>query len=96
MGALSVKLDLEGAVRDPAKAFEGLGVDRFARAVQYGLTGGVIDEANRFRRDLPWDSPNEATREAVRYTVDRGLLNRVVTVGDATAWIFVTDPASSG
>ena len=95
MGALSVKVDLEDAVREAAKAFESLGVDRFARAVQYSLTGVVIDGANRFRRDFPWHSPNEATRKAVRYTVDRDLLDRVVTVGDATASVFVTDLAST-
>lgn len=95
MGALSVKVDLEDAVREAAKAFESLGVDRFARAVQYSLTGVVIDGTNRFRRDQPWHSPNQATREAVRYTVDRDLLDRVVTVGDASASVFVTDLAST-
>lgn len=93
MSGPGVRIDVAGAVRDAAEAFEAFAVDRFPRAVQYALTGVVIDGANRFRRDIPniWDAPNRATRDALRYTVDRDLLNRVTSVGEAQASVFMQD-----
>ncbi len=93
MSGLGVRIDVAGAVRDAAAEFERFAADRFPRAVQYALTGVVIDGANRFRRDIPniWDAPNRATRDALRYTVDRDLLNRVTSVGEAQASVFVQD-----
>lgn len=93
MSGLGVRIDVAGAVRDAAAEFERFAADRFPRAVQYALTGVMIDGANRFRRDIPniWDAPNRATRDALRYTVDRDLLNRVTSVGEAQASVFVQD-----
>lgn len=93
MSGLGVRIDVAGAVRDAAAEFERFAADRFPRAVQYALTGVVIDGANRFRRDIPniWDAPNKSTRDALHYTVDRDLLNRVASVGEAQATVFVQD-----
>ena len=93
MSGLGVRIDVAGAVRDAAAEFERFAIDRFPRAVQFALTGVVIDAANAFRRDIPniWDVPNRATRGALRYVVDRELLNRVTMVGEAQASVFVQD-----
>lgn len=50
-----------------------------------------MDGVNRWRRavDTTFDHPNKATRDAFRYTVDRDLLNKVTTVGEASAPVFV-------
>jgi hypothetical protein len=89
--SLSVRFDVAKAVREAQQAFESFGLDRFPRAVQYALTGTVIDGANRWRRsvDTTFDHPNRATRDAVRYVVDKDLLNKVTTVGEASAAVFV-------
>lgn len=97
MAGLSVKMDVAGAVRDAASAFEAFGVDRFPRAVQFALTGVAVDAVNRFRADIPniWHTPNKATRDAMRYVVDKDLLGRVASVGEASAAVFVQDLAST-
>lgn len=96
MSGLAVKLALGDAVRQAQKAFEDYAVDRFPRALQFSLTGVAIDGVNRFRRDIPniWHSPSKATRDAVRYVVDRDLLGRVASVGEASAAVFVQDRQS--
>ncbi len=96
MSGLAVKLALGDAVRQAQKAFEDYAVDRFPRALQFALTGVAIDGVNRFRRDIPniWHSPSKATRDAVRYVVDRDLLGRVASVGEASAAVFVQDRQS--
>lgn len=91
MSGLAVKIDIAGTVREAQAAFEKLGVDRFPRAVQFALTGVAIEATNLFRKEIPhvWHSPNRATRDALRYVVDKDLLNRVVSIGDAKASVFV-------
>ncbi|WP_298958546.1 hypothetical protein [uncultured Methylobacterium sp.] len=91
MSGLAVKVDLASAVRDAQRAFEEFGVDRFPRAVQYALTGVAIDAVNRFRGEIPnvWHAPNKATRDALRYTVDKDALGRIASVGEAKASVFV-------
>ncbi|GBU19683.1 MULTISPECIES: hypothetical protein [unclassified Methylobacterium] len=93
MSGLAVRIDIADAVREAQAAFEAFGVDRFPRAVQFALTGVAIEAVNQFRAEIPhiWHSPNKATRDALRYTVDRDFLNRVATVGDAKASVFVQD-----
>jgi hypothetical protein len=82
VACLAVRVDLEGAVRGAAAAFEALGADRFLRAVQYALTV-AIDGVSRWRRsiDQVYARTTKATHEGVRYTVDKDLLCKVTTVG---------------
>ncbi|ACS43931.1 hypothetical protein [Methylorubrum extorquens] len=93
MSGLSVKVDLADAVREAQAAFEAFAVDRFPRALQFGLTGVAIEAVNLFRRDIPniWHAPNPATRDALRYVVDKDLLGKVAAVGEAKAEVFVQD-----
>lgn len=93
MSGLAVRVDIAGAVRDAQRAFEEFGADRFPRAVQFALTGVAIDAVNRFRGEIPniWHRPNRATRNALRYAVDKDLLGRVTSVGEAKAAVFVQD-----
>ncbi|WP_375453460.1 hypothetical protein [uncultured Methylobacterium sp.] len=97
MAGLSVKVDLAGAVRDAAQAFEALAVDRFPRAVQFALTGVAIDGVRRFREDIPniWNMPNKRTRDALRYVVDKDALGRIASVGEASAAVFIQDQQST-
>lgn len=91
--SLAVKVDIAGAVREAQAAFERFGADRFPRAVQFALTGVAIEATHLFRAEIPhiWYSPNRATRDALRYVVDKDLLNRVLNVGDAKASVFIQD-----
>jgi hypothetical protein len=93
VSVLSVKVDLADAVREAQAAFEAYAVDRFPRALQFGLTGVAIAAVNLFRRDIPniWHAPNPATRDALCYVVDKDLLGKVVAVGEARAEVFVQD-----
>lgn len=91
--SLAVRVDLAGAVREAQAAFEAFAVDRYPRALQFALTGVAIEAVNTFRRDIPnvWHAPNQATRDALRYVVDKDLLGKVVAVGEAKAEVFVQD-----
>lgn len=95
--SLAARVDVARAVREAQAAFESFGLDRFPRAVQFSLTGVVVDGVNRWRRsiDTTFDHPNKATRDGVRYTVDKDLLGKVTTVGDASAAVFVLPLAST-
>lgn len=97
MSGLAVKTDLTAAVRAAQADFERFAVDRFPRALQFALTGVAIDAVNTFRREIPnvWHAPNQATRDALRYVVDKDLLGRVASVGEAKAEVFVQDLAST-
>ncbi|WP_246694821.1 hypothetical protein [Methylobacterium sp. WL6] len=97
MTGLAVRIDVAGAVRDAQRAFEELGASRFPRAVQFALTGVAIDGVNRWRRavDTVFDHPNQATRDGVRYTVDKDLLGKVTSVGEAKADVFIMDMQSA-
>ena len=96
MAGLAVKVDLARAVREAQAEFERFGLDRFPRAVQFAPTGVAIEATNRFREDIPtiWHAPNRATRDALRYVVDKDLLGKVVSVGEAKADVFVQDMQS--
>lgn len=87
----AVRVDVAGAVREAQRAFESFGLDRFPRAVQFSLTGTVMDGVNRWRRsiDTTFDHPNKATRNGVRYTVGKDLLGKITSVGEASAAVFV-------
>lgn len=93
MSGLAVTVDIANAVREAQAAFERFGADRFPRAVQFALTGVAIEATNLFRQEIPhiWHAPNRATRDALRYVVDKDLLNRVVSIGDAKASVFIQD-----
>lgn len=97
MAGLAVKVDLAGAVREAQAEFERFGLERFPRAVQFALTGVAIEATNRFREDIPnvWHAPSRATRDALRYVVDKDLLGKVVSVGEAKAAVFVQDMQST-
>lgn len=97
MSGLAVRFDIGGAVRDAQAAFEAFGRDRFPRAVQFALTGVVMDGVNRWRRsvDSVFDHPNRATRDGVRYTVDKDLLGKITSVSEASAAVFVMDLPST-
>jgi hypothetical protein len=45
--SLSGKFDIGKAVREAQAQFEAFGLDRFPRAVQFDLTGTVMDGVNR-------------------------------------------------
>ncbi|MGU3284700.1 hypothetical protein [Methylobacterium mesophilicum] len=96
MSGLAVKLNIADAVRDAQAAFAEYGLDRFPRALQFGLTDVAIDGVNRFRREIPniWERPNRATRDALRYAVDKDMLGRIASVGEASAAVFVQDVQS--
>lgn len=97
MSGLAVRFDIGGAVRDAQRAFEEFGVDRLPRAIQFALTGVVMDGVNRWRKsiDSVFDHPNRATRDGVRYTVDKDLLGKITSVGEASAAVFVMDLPST-
>lgn len=97
MSGLAVKTDLTAAVRAAQADFERFAVDRFPRALQFALTGVATDAVNMFRREIPnvWHAPKQATRDALRYVVDKDLLARVASVGEAKAEVFLQDFAST-
>ncbi len=97
MAGLTVKKDLSAAVREAQVAFERYAVDRFPRAVQFALTGVSIETVNSFRREIPnvWNAHDRATRDGMRYVVDKDFLARVASVGEAKAEVFLLDLAST-
>ena len=96
MAGLNVDIDIGSKLTALAGAWTEFTDAQFARAVQFSLTGVGIDAVNKWRRVAPsvMDRPTKFTVDAVRYEVDKALLNSIQTVDQASARIFVRDQAS--
>lgn len=98
MTGFAVKIDIEDAARQAAAAFAEFGLKGLPRAIQFSLTGVAIDGVNRWREAIDggavYRNPRRVTRNAVRYVVDKDMLARVTSVGEARAEVFVQDKQS--
>jgi hypothetical protein len=97
VSGLAVRADLAQAVRDAQDAFAQFGVDSFPWTVQFALTGVAIKAVNKLRENIPtiWHQPGCMTLSALRYSVDKNLLGKVVSVGAAKDDVFVADLQST-